>query len=166
MKLFAWRFIALSSALLLGVGAATRPRYGGTLRVQVIEMSALESTADTLVRIDEHGEVQPGLAISWQHDVSSKRWRFNLRPKVSMHDGTPVNPVAVAKSLGAALRLQAAASGQQIIVQSSEPAFDLLARLAMPSAAIAGTGPFRMLQIEPGRGAVVTAFEEYWGGRP
>jgi hypothetical protein len=52
---------------------------------------------------------------------------------------------------------------------------DLLEQLAVPSAAIArksdanaviGTGPFRISATEPGRRLKLTAFEEYWGGRP
>jgi ABC-type transport system substrate-binding protein len=169
MKLFAWRFVALSSTLLFAAVAATRPRYGGTLRIQVLELPAIEAsslTADTLIRIDEHGDLQPGLAVSWQHDAGSKRWRFNLRSKVSMHDGTPLNASFIAVALSSALQLQVTASGQQIIVQNNDPAPDLLPRIAMLNASIPGTGPFRILEIEPGHGAALAAFEDYWGGRP
>jgi len=95
----AW-LAAVSAFLALAIlKAENRPRYGGTLRV---EMSAtlnnldpaeipadpviLEAKArlvpavfETLVRLDESGKPQPWLATSWAHDVAGKRWVFTPR---------------------------------------------------------------------------------------
>src|SRR5258708_19242281 len=43
---------------------------------------------------------------------------------------------------------------------------DILDRLSRPEAGIPGTGPFRVTKWEPGRRAVLTANEDYLGGRP
>ena len=56
-----------------------------------------------LVRLDAAGAPQPCLAVSWQHDAAAKRWQFNLRPGVKLHDGSPLTAGAVAASLQAAL---------------------------------------------------------------
>ena len=75
-------------SLLAGAQAATRPRYGGELRVQTAsaldrldpaaasatpaQLALLERIAplvfDRLVRIDSGGEFVPQLATTWQHD--------------------------------------------------------------------------------------------------
>ena len=58
MKRRAFLFLALSS--LIG-RAETRPRYGGTLRVQLATMFAAEEiplVTEPLVRFDEHGEIK------------------------------------------------------------------------------------------------------------
>src|SRR3974390_2691588 len=89
--------------------ASTRPKAGGTLRVELAgrvenldprQPQANDSAAaaaervqslvfDRLVRLDEHGTLQPALAISWQHDAPAKRWDFRLRDGVKFSDGTP-----------------------------------------------------------------------------
>src|SRR5215472_15622850 len=89
--------VAASSACLLA-SAATRPQYGGTLRcaMQSAVMSLDPATDagagdadranlaallyDTLVREDEQGRIQPGLAASWQSEPGNQRWQFRLRP--------------------------------------------------------------------------------------
>ncbi len=51
---------------------------------------------DTLIYLDEHGEVYPGLALSWSFSDDNKTLTFKLRPNVEFHDGTPFNADAVA----------------------------------------------------------------------
>jgi peptide/nickel transport system substrate-binding protein len=174
MKLPAWTLLVLSSVAL----AAARPRYGGTLSV---ELSApLDLThptaftrliAETLVRENERGEIQPALASAWQHDPERKRWRFTLRPRVRFHDGHPLD----AASVLASLRLRhpdvtVTGAGQFVTVSSDRPLPGLLSELALPRCAIirkndaglpVGTGPFRVTQ-----GTVLSSFDDYWGGRP
>lgn len=174
MKFSFSRSLVLSSALVLAAVGSTRPRYGGTLRVQVAELPVLEASpmvAETLVRSDERGEIQPMLARSWQRDAEGKRWRFFLRSRVVMHDGTPLTPAIVAAALGAG----ASVSGQQVVVVAEPAGAEVLERLAGSKGAITkrgadgsviGTGPFRVSKVEPGRRATLAAFEEHWAGRP
>ncbi|MBV8206556.1 MAG: hypothetical protein JO041_07175 [Acidobacteria bacterium] len=129
MKPTALRLLATSSAaalLLAGwAGAATRPHYGGTLRVFLgaapdagqagsfsLTGAGAEFTAgnagslaslvfDTLVMADDNGGLEPGLALSWSSDAGFRRWQFRLRPGVKFHSGEPLTAAAAAASLTA-----------------------------------------------------------------
>lgn len=183
-------------AAALPLGAAQRPRYGGTLRVEwkgsiasldpaqpvagpadeFARQRLFEMIADRLVRLDDAGQPQPSLAVSWQHDAAYKRWELQICPGVKFSDGTPVTSAAVAASLAAANPgWSVAAAGNAVIIESGAPLPDLLFRLALtrnsvvlrePDGGIAGSGPFRLTTWEPGRHAVLAANEEYWQGRP
>jgi peptide/nickel transport system substrate-binding protein len=168
MRRLGYLCLALNSCVAPSVRAATRPHYGGTLRVQVISMfaspEALPLVSETLVRFDEHGDPQPALARGWQSDPDKKRWRFIVRPKVA--------PAAViAAGLRPALKkfyrdVTVTSNAQSIVIQSGTSMPDILDRLSRPDAGIPGTGPFRVTKWEPGRRAVLTANEDYLGGRP
>jgi peptide/nickel transport system substrate-binding protein len=174
MKRIPSRWIAAASALIaLGtVDAARRPRYGGELRV---EMRAAPRTLDpsvnatdvpqlipavfeTLVRFDENGDPQPGLATSWSHDAARKRWVFTARPNVILHNGAPWSP-----------------RGGVIEVPDDQPLPKILREMARSSNAIVvhgedgallGTGPFRIVRWEAEKSARLAAHDAYWAGRP
>jgi ABC-type transport system substrate-binding protein len=188
MKRPVWAWLALSSLAIAPAKAATRPHYGGSLTVELSsawttldESSALSiPIAETLVRLNARGGIDPALAVAWQHDADFKRWRFSLRPKVTFHDGEPLNGASAAPSLLAALKkkypdISIQTGGQAIVIQSSEAMPDLLSDLAAPRSAVfrqsemnplIGTGPFRVTAWESGRRLVVAAFEDYWASRP
>jgi peptide/nickel transport system substrate-binding protein len=68
------------------------------LKVGVFDTSAETAAAaifDTLTTLDDKGEPQPKLAVSWNHSEDFKNWSFKLRPGVKFHDGTPFNAQAV-----------------------------------------------------------------------
>jgi 4-phytase/acid phosphatase/peptide/nickel transport system substrate-binding protein len=68
------------------------------LKVGVYDTSANTAAAaifDTLVTLDDKGQPQPKLAMSWTHSEDYKIWTFKLRPGVKFHDGTPFNAQAV-----------------------------------------------------------------------
>lgn len=173
MRLRAYRYAAASSlgvvalALCAASQAETRPHYGGTLRVQLISMFAnpeqLPLASETLVRIDEHGGIEPSLARGWQSERN--RWRFLLRVKAA-------SPAGVAAALAPLVKkwygdsATATATPSSVIVQADRAMPDLLERLAQPDAGIPGTGPFRVSKWEPGRRALLEANEDYPGGRP
>jgi peptide/nickel transport system substrate-binding protein len=189
--------VAVSAAAVTGVlFAATRPRYGGILRVEmrsaVRDMDPAAAAADndaraakmrllplvyeTLVRCDEEGRLEPLLAASWQADSRMQRWEFRLRPGVKFHDGMPLIPAAAAAVLSAAGRGWLVTEGKDaVVIESERPAPGLPRDLANPALAIAlrgadgvlsGTGPFRVAEWEAGRRALFAANEAYWGGRP
>jgi peptide/nickel transport system substrate-binding protein len=191
MRLPGWAWLALSSLLVSScLTGAVRPRYGGTLTVElsadVSTMAALGEYAlsipfaETLVRVNSRGEIEPVLAVAWQHDPDYKRWRFSLRGKVTFHDGEALTGASAAPALAAALKpkygeVSIEAGGQALVVQSDHPMPDLLEQLALPGAVISrktdanafiGTGPFRVTAWEPGRHLTLAAFDDYWGGRP
>ncbi len=53
---------------------------------------------DTLTRIDNQGNVEPALAVSWEA-VSATEWLFRLRPDVLFHNGEEFDASAVAASI-------------------------------------------------------------------
>jgi peptide/nickel transport system substrate-binding protein len=179
---------------------STRPRIGGTLRVQMSERvdtidprqwpSAPEQAAaaervgslvfDRLVQLDDHGTLQPALAISWQHDAQSKRWQFRLRAGVKFSDGTPLTPpiaaMALQQLLGASFDVSA--TSDSVVIQTEHSLPDLPMELAAgryfifhlgDDNSLTGTGPFRDTMRES-VGAidmvVLVANESCWAGRP
>jgi peptide/nickel transport system substrate-binding protein len=181
--------VALHAAL----HAAQRPRYGGTLRVEMRERvnsmdprgfdpAALGASAterllglvfDRLVRIDDRGQPQPSLAASWQHDANFTRWQFQIRPDVKFHDDAKLT----AEIAAAALQAQdwsATSSGSTVtfVFPSAHP--NLLVELASGRSfifrpaqeTVFGTGAFRIADWQPQKRLTVIACEEYWAGRP
>lgn len=185
MRLTAWRLLAIASLISAAAPAATRPHYGGTLRVQMrARVNALEPSEfavqenlaalvfDRLVNWSESGQPQPALAISWRHDADFKRWEFELRPGVKFHDGSPLTAAIAATALE---RLGAIAPSDTLVIRSEQPNPKLLATLAGAGQSIwkrgadgglLGTGPFRIVNWDQGRRAVFAANEDYWAGRP
>ncbi|MGH9504968.1 MAG: ABC transporter substrate-binding protein [Terriglobales bacterium] len=184
--------MAASLSVAVAAPASTRPRYGGTLRISIREaptsldpidsgqpgISALPSLSrlifDTLAILDARGQTQPALSSSWQADNGNQRWQFNIRRGVAFHDGTAVSPDAVAAALRAANpSWKVFASGEAVIVECHAPTPNLPAVLALSRNSIAkrsggklvGSGPFAITQWDPGKKLVLTARDDYWGGR-
>lgn len=195
MKLSGLLLVAASSVGLMTVAAAaTRPQYGGTLRCSMMYAVAsldpvLDAAAgrgdlanlaallyDTLVTVDQRGQIQPALAASWQADPGNQRWQFRLRPEVSFHDGSPLTADAVAASLRVAQpNWKVFASGDSVTIELSSPDPDLPAELAESRNAVVkrtgegtaiGTGPFKVATWDPAKKLTATANDEYWNGRP
>jgi ABC-type transport system substrate-binding protein len=190
MKRFSLLLLAASSVIWsVSALAATRPHYGGTLRITVREapqtlepgelaQGGISSISrllfDTLVVLDDRGQPQPSLATSWQAEPGNQRWRFSVRSGVSFSDGTPLNATAVAASLRSANPdWKVLTTGETVVIESSTPNPDLPAELALARNAIAlgsqqpaGTGPFSVSQWLPGKHLTLTANDQYWGGRP
>jgi len=119
MKSRAYPLLAASSLACLALAAAgTRPRYGGSLRVEIaarpstLELADGRGVADTvaalrlreliydrLVRLDAEGRPAPALAVAWDHDETAAKWRFKLRTGIKWHDGMPLAPSEVESSL-------------------------------------------------------------------
>ncbi len=187
------RSLAATSLLLLAscALAATRPRFGGTLRIEVSAAPArLDPTEDsdpvvqriaplvfdTLVRVDDRGEIQPQLARVWQHGEDYQRWQFWLRLGIKLHDGSGLTLAQVASSLGAANpRWHTSVLGESVVVECETPCPHLAAELARARYSIVvrtedkrllGTGPFTLAEWQAGRRAVLRANEDHWSGRP
>jgi peptide/nickel transport system substrate-binding protein len=104
--------LAAGASLLVATGTAEAQKQGGSitvgqeldipgfdpLKVGVFDTSAQIAAVlifDTLTYLDEKGEPQPKLALSWTHSDDYKTWTYKLRPGVRFHDGTPFNAQAV-----------------------------------------------------------------------
>jgi peptide/nickel transport system substrate-binding protein len=191
MKHRGYRLLAAASLLVAAIApAATRPHYGGTLHVCLhaapISIDPTQAdwvgsgnlfrlVFDTLVTLDDQGRPQPALAMAWQAESGNQRWQFSLRRGVTFPDGTALTPEMVASSLRATNPTWKVFSTDDAVTierDSADP--DLPAELALPrnsilkreSGKIAGTGPFVIAQWDTGKKLVVTARDDYWGGRP
>jgi len=194
MKRFISPCLALASvSIACVVAGASRPLYGGTLRVEV---DAALRTIDPIAPSSEGGEaaararvsslafetltavepdgLRPLLATSWESEGGGLRWRFHLRGGVRLHDGSPIQPWQVAASLRASGPWKAAAEGDTIAIDTDMPIADLPWALADPRHAIvirgsggtlAGTGPFRFERLE-GTRMSFRAHDAYWRARP
>jgi peptide/nickel transport system substrate-binding protein len=196
MKRFDWRWLVVSSLLAVPLAAVAevRPQYGGTLRVTMRvapqSLDPADSTQpdsfarrsltklmfDTLVTTDENGRPQGSLATSWQASPGNQRWQFHLRRGVKFHDGSLLTAEVAAASLRAANpSWNVLTDADAVMIERDSAAPDLLAELALPRNAIAkrtadnkptGTGPFHIVDWQPGRKLTLAAEEIYWRGRP
>ncbi len=132
--------------------AATHPKYGGTLRVEVhagsvsldprewqagsLDAATNEKMAqlvfERLLMLDNYGRFQPVLATEWSHDGSHRRWRFVIRAGVKFSDGAPLNAEDIVAALQSLLppTEQVSAAGNTIVIQSNSPVPDLLEQLS------------------------------------
>ena len=192
---------AIASMLLALVAVATvraslRPRYGGTLRVEMHARpnsmdprdwyaGAPDSASterllalvfDRLISLDESGRIVPSLALAWQHDANFTHWQFLMREGVRFHDGTPLNAAAAA----AALELEAAdqwpakPNDNFLTFTFAAPRPELLSELVHGRSfifratqdSVIGSGPFRIADWQPQRNLALIANEDSWSGRP
>ncbi len=190
MRRIALLLLAASSVVAV---AATRPHYGGTLRValRIAPMSLDPATGnpydgvaarnlshlifDRLVTLDDRGFPQPALATSWQAEPGSQRWRFQLRKGVVCHDGNPLTSDIVAASLRAANpNWRVFPAEDAVVIETESPYTTLPMELTLARYGIAkrsgakliGTGPYSISQWDPGKKLTLAARDDYWDGRP
>lgn len=145
---------------------------------------------ETLVGADDGGLPSPALATSWTLSDDRLTWRFTLRAGARFHDGTPVSAEAVAECLRRAraqpgplakapLTEIIAVDPRTVELKTATPFTPLLAFLAESSSQILapssygdsgavrriiGTGPYRIISIEPPLRFEVERFEGWNGG--
>src|SRR5215470_8899104 len=194
MKRIALLLLAAISAL-GSASAATRPRYGGTLRVMVQSAPSelttqptssaseywdssriLSLIADNLVTVDAQDRTRRDLAAEWQSDATNRHWQFNVRQGVKFHDGSPATAGAIAQILGGLhADWSVHAAGDTLTIDTELPSPSLPAELALPRNLIlkrnasglpVGTGPFLIADWQPGKLLKLAANEQSWAGRP
>jgi ABC-type transport system substrate-binding protein len=196
MKLSRFQLIAaasLLSGIAITAHASSRPRYGGTVRILLHDrFNTLDPLGDddhpaardrvaslifeTLTRLDVQGHVHPGLASSWRPDAGKRNWQFRLR-LANFQDGNLVTAQDVVSSLTRMSQGWRVTALDKLTVNIEVPTplphmpelvallrFAVVKRAADNS--LVGTGPYRLTQWQPGERAVLTANEDYWGGRP
>ena len=188
------RQLAISALLIacaLPAVARTRPHYGGTLRVETEgdplqrpDGTARKLLLDGLTQLDEHGTVQPALAIRWTSENNDHRWQFWLRPGVHFHNGATLNSTNVIAALTAICGsgcpwTTVQPAGASIVFISDSPMPNLDALIAEDAyriyltdagdgrtpACCIGTGPFE-LPPTPSTAFSLIANDNYWQGRP
>jgi ABC-type transport system substrate-binding protein len=149
------RIRAIFASLVCCVGlahASTRPKDGGTLRVELaarvatldprqppsspaaaLAQERLDALVfDRLVRFNEHGGLEGVLAASWKSEEQDKRWHFQLRPNIKFSDGTPLTADIAAQALAATLGagFQVNGNALDLVIEAPQPTPDLPERLA------------------------------------
>ena len=145
--------------------------------------------AQTLLDVDAHGQLLPGLAEAWSRSQDGLIWRFTLREGVRFHDGALLDATAVVRALQVAQSkpgvLAAApveafeAEGERTLrVRLSRPYNPLAAVLAHYTSVILspgsydaqgqvtrlqGTGPYQVERFDPPHHLGVVRFAGYWG---
>ena len=106
--------LGISSTIATGALAQT-PKRGGHIIVGLNDASASDSLDpgtytsfmgivgaqlwDSLTLVNEHGEVRPALAESWETKPGAVDWVFKLRRGVTFHNGKPFTAADVVHSL-------------------------------------------------------------------
>lgn len=139
-----------------------------------------------LVEFDDQMRIRPGLAASWENPEENV-WRFQLRPGVAFHNGTPCDAADVKFSLDRARSLELGhylatvkevrvVDGLTVEVITSRPSPVLLNKLTfiaiVPSGSPdtivqpVGTGPYRFVSHRSDTDLVLEACRSYWGPKP
>ncbi len=141
-------------ALLEPVSASSAPRARNES-----ERFLFQQAYQTLIRVDCHGRVGPGLAESWTSEDDGRSWRFVLSEEARFWDGTRVTSEDVIRewesepSWGG--RVSITAESERVFeVQFDGPHTDVPREFAEPDHAITrpqedpawpvGTGPYRL----------------------
>src|SRR6185312_2202208 len=195
MKLSRLQSIAAASLLILlaaTAGASSRPRYGGTIRILLHDrFSSLDPMGDedhpaardrvtsllydTLTQMDAQGHAHPRLAASWRAESGNRIWYFNLR-LANFQDGSVVTAPDVVSSLTHMSQgwKVTAIDKQSIRIEVPVPMAHMPELLALPRFAVVkrtdnslvGSGPYKLNEWQPGERALLSANDDYWGGRP
>jgi peptide/nickel transport system substrate-binding protein len=106
---------------------AAKPRIGGTLKMGIVKdigtpipFVAFTSTSqyvkenlyESLIMLDQAGEIHPWLATSWTPNANSSEWTFKLRQGVKFHDGRELTASDVAWSAKHIMNPANGAAGQ------------------------------------------------------
>ena len=174
---------------------ASRPRFGGTLRVEVrgaissfeitddanasrtlLRDFVLSNVCDRLVTLNANGDPQPSLATSWRSERDARIWYFIIHEGVNLQNRTELTPQAVITALSAQNPdWHARASGNELVIQSENPVPNILYQLAAPHNSVClsgsngqwiGSGPFQIGEFQPGQQIELRAFDDAWQGRP
>ena len=146
---------------------------------------------DTLFAYDADYQVVPSLAESAEPNETGDQWTLTLREGVRFHDGRPLTPADVKATFERIMDPEDPKSGSSKLatLESVEEVDERTVRfvLGSPDAALTdalaqyvmgivpqdydpadpiGTGPFRLTDFEPGGTTHLTAFDDYWQGRP
>jgi ABC-type transport system substrate-binding protein len=196
MKLSRSRLIAAASLLIAAcaiAGASSRPRYGGTVRILLHErFNSLDPLGDddhptardrvcsllfdTLTQMDAQGHARPRLAASWRAESGNRVWYFNLR-LANFQDGSAVTAPDVVASLSHRSQGWTVKAVDQQTIRIEVPVaiphmpellalsrFSIIKRGSDNT--LVGSGPYKLTSWQPGERVVLSANDDYWGGRP
>ncbi|MFN3953113.1 MAG: ABC transporter substrate-binding protein [Pararhodobacter sp.] len=158
------------------------------LAASQVPFTYLRSTGDTLVNIAPDGTIVPRLAEEVSASADARTWTFKIRSGVEFHNGQTMTPEDVAQTLrrhsneesqSGALGIMRGISdisvdGDSVVLTTTTANADLPYLLAdyhlviqpnggfdAPAAGIF-TGPYRMVENEPGVRHVMERFANHW----
>ena len=149
-------------------------------RMQVIE---------TLLNVDNKGNIQAGLATQWHNSDDGLTWQFSLREDVVFHDGSHLDAYSVVNALNHATNkhgtlTKAAVTSIDVLAENkieiilAKPYTSFAALLTNYSNAILspasydstgkvktlhGSGAYQMDSFSPPHQLTVKQFDNYWG---
>lgn len=207
------RLCTISVALLvifalgsLPTEAQAVPQYGGHLRVAqsaeppLLDPSATTATATTsimhhnvlegLVKVDEQGDLTPGLARAWTISSDALEYVFHLREDALFHNGRPFTSSDVKAKFERAVDPESGHTNAHyyeqieaietpdahtVVFRMTNPDAEFLYNLARPDSVIfpkdsaqemgtepIGTGPFRLKTWARGSHITLERFEQYY----
>ncbi len=180
-----------AAALLAATGASAGepPRRGGRLRLALSGATRDDTWAkgdglfmqvarqgmifDTLTEVAGNGILKGELATGWQASEGARQWRFDLRPDVRFHDGSPLTANDVVATLQSLLpQTEITAQGAlhvQITLLQANPGLPLLLsepryviRPAHAPEAGIGTGLYRLRRFSAGRQVLAERVESHY----
>lgn len=93
-----------TSPLIISNGSSDLTTLDPALAFDQNSLTAISMIYTGLVQLDDHMQVQPGLASSWSQSSDGLVWTFNLRNGLKFSDGTPLTAADVAYSIDRALQ--------------------------------------------------------------
>jgi len=160
----------------------------------ILGATRLGNCCDTLLMRNARGQLVSALAEEVTPNAGGTRWTVRLRDGVTFQDGRPLRASDVLWTVRAIREAaQVGAQFQVVDVQRSRvrdartvelvlsrPVGDLDETLAdsylfiLPEGTgpirrardLIGTGPYRLVEAQPGRRSVLEAWPDHWGGRP
>ncbi|UYN99469.1 MAG: ABC transporter substrate-binding protein [Devosia sp.] len=207
MTLFKSLALAAASVMLAGTAALAQPteiRIGVALEppsldptagaAEAIDIVVYQNVFEGLVRIDQTGAVQPGLAASWTISEDSLTYQFALQDGVTFHDGTafdaedvkftfdrllaedsvnaqkalyePISAVTVIDSMTVEFTLSRPDGMFLFNMGRGDAVIVAPETAANNSAEPIGTGPFAFVQWDRGSRVVLEQYGPYWGDLP
>ena len=144
---------------------------------------------ETLATVTPDMKFTGQLADSWEN-IDPTTWKFHIRENVKFHNGTAMTPQKVKESIeytmkqsprsAKAVKIESiTVDGQNLIIKTTEPNGSLLSSLTEPAFVIMDTadlkdvaskpvltGPYKITSFTKGESIELTAFADYWGGKP
>ncbi|WP_317643057.1 ABC transporter substrate-binding protein [Bombiscardovia apis] len=156
---------------------------------KAVSQALLGNVYQTVVSLDEHGKVTPGLATSWEHSSDGLTYTFQLRSGETFEDGSPVDSSAVLWSMQQVIENKYPGyetfdnlakvtnpSGSELVIDLKSPdsrlPYQLATRLGIVynrgakvdySRQSAGSGPYVVDSFKPGEELVLSKSKSYQG---
>lgn len=161
---------------------------------QTVAITVTGNVFDTLVKYDADMQIVPNIAESWEA-LSDTAMQFSIRQGIKFHDGSDLTANDVKYSIQRILDHVEVSyildfvdsvevkDDYTIVVNTKEPFGPILSHFAYPAAAIVpqaaveadpegfalnpiGSGPYKFVEWKQGEYCKLTAFDDYYDGKP